>query len=136
MNLLYSSKLKFNLFGFVSSYCNLSSKEKRFRDLKSKKRIKEKHHETSITIQSKINFRKWKIEKSYISTNSISSHKIIFPFDIQLYYCVLFDINIWKIVIFPMNINFVALSRHLRLYRVGIIKKLLRHFQFLHMQHT
>lgn len=98
--------------------------------------IKERRHETTITIQSKINFRKWKMEKSYYSTNIISRHKIIFPFDIQLYYCVRSDINLWKIVILPMNINFVAFSWHLRLYRVGIIKKLFTAFSvFTHATH-
>lgn len=45
------------------------------------------------------------------------------------------SINLWEIVTLPMNINFVAVSWHLRLYR-SIIKKFLRHFQFLHMQHS
>lgn len=108
--------------------------------MEAKKTKQETHHETTITIQSKINFRKRKMnEKSYVSTNIICGRKIIFPFSIYRYnFITVFrsDINLWKIVIFPMNINFVALSRHLRLYRLGIIKKLFTAFSvFTHAIH-
>lgn len=71
--------------------------------------------------------------KNLRNSNKISRVSVFTAIRIQLY-CGVCVINLWKIVIFPMNINFAALSWHLRLYR-RIIKKFLRHFQFLHMQH-